>query len=145
MVEERPQTENETEKGKAEKKTKKPSRFLRTLYIIFGMTILAALFIAIYVATAPEIEVSKIHKLVFDSRIAIRRLPSDDARPMAYTRPGTKLIVLEMDDEWTKVRIDNAIAGWVHTNSGELIIPKPKISIQQRAKMRAKALIDSFF
>ena len=81
MVQEQPQAEKDTEKGNAEKKSRKPSRFLRTIYIIFGMTILAAFLVAIYVATAPEIEVSKIRQLVFDSRVAIRRLPSSDSRP----------------------------------------------------------------
>jgi len=146
MVEEQLQTEDRTEKDKDATTLKKPSKFLRALYIIFGMTMLAAFLVAIYVATAPEIEVSKIRKLAFDARIAIRRLPSDDARPMAYTQQGTKLVVLEMGDEWTKVRVDNAITGWVRTNSGELRMPpKQRISVRQRAKIRAKKLIDKIF
>jgi len=146
MVEEQLQTDDGTKKDKDEKKLKKPSKFFRALYIIFGVTILVAFFVGIYVATAPEIEVSKIRKLAFDSRIAIRRLPSDDARPMAHTQRGTKLVVLEMSDEWTKVQVENAITGWVRTNSGELRTPKkPRISVRQRAKMRAKALLDKFF
>lgn len=145
MVQEQPQAEKDTEKGNAEKKSRKPSRFLRTIYIIFGMTILAAFLVAIYVATAPEIEVSKIRQLVFDSRVAIRRLPSSDSRPIAYTNPGVKRVVLEMNDDWTKIRLDNAITGWVRTDSGELKMPQPKVSIRQWAKIRAKVLIDRIF
>ena len=146
MDEEQLQTENKTEKGKEEKKSKQPSKFLKTLYLTSGTAVLVAFIVAIYVATAPEIEVSGIRKLAFDSRVAIRRRPSNDSRPIAYTQRGTKLAVLEMSDEWTKVRIDNAITGWVRTNSGELRMPpKPRISVRQRAKIRAKALIDKVF
>lgn len=111
---------------------------LKTLTV--GITLVLGLILTIflYVMTAPPIEVLQVlSKLQFDGRSALRKRPSVESAPIAYSQQGTRLEILHSMDDWVQVRIEGSIKGWTEREQGMIIPPPPpQLTSRQRAKQR---------
>ncbi len=120
--------------------------FLKRHQSIILMSLVAVLLIGMvfYIIYAPPVQrIDAPAEITFDREVFVRRKPSDEARPWARTKKGSRLVIVSEDGEWLEVELDARITGWVRKDQGN-INPPPFAhpTPRQQAKQRIRALID---
>ncbi|MCZ6679393.1 MAG: SH3 domain-containing protein [Candidatus Poribacteria bacterium] len=109
-------------------------RLLKTLAVNSALFLSVTLATGLYVMTAPPPSPQVPAKLQFHGRAALRKRPSLESAPIAYSKRGTKLEVLHAEGDWVRVRIEGSIKGWTQRDQGT-IIPPPPLQLTRRQRV----------
>lgn len=117
-------------------------RQYQSTLILILLVGLAVGFVA-YLWTAPPLERTEApSKIAFEGEVFIRRKPSDEARPWARTKDGSRLEIISEQENWLEVRLDSKTIGWVRQDQGQIVLPPFRHpTARQQAKQRIQQLL----
>lgn len=94
---------------------------IKRAFLLFALAFLALSIIMYAFSQIQKSEFTKSEAIIMESSVTITSEPKENATNLFILHAGSKVEIIETNQDWVKIKYDNDKSGWMHSNQLEII------------------------
>ncbi len=94
---------------------------IKRTFLLFALAFLAFSIIMYAFSQIQKSEFTKSEAIIMESSVTITSEPKENATNLFILHAGSKVEIIETNQDWVKIKYDNDKSGWMHSNQLEII------------------------
>lgn len=94
---------------------------IKRAFLLLALAFLALSIIMYAFSQIQKSEFTKSEAIIMESSVTITSEPKENATNLFILHAGSKVEIIETNQDWVKIKYDNDKSGWMHSNQLEII------------------------